>query len=434
MMQRLRSAALLLSLGLVGSADATGLAEAVARLDALLQAPDRGHASALADQLVRRHVAIGRLTQATFGGYLEESLEIYDDLLDGPDFQKLVAHYRGYLIEAYRNRLIADLSDLLNSPGLQGLRLDDLQVEGRRGRADLSALFPDGPIALKANLVLVDGIWKIVEIKTGKRRISARYRRRYRDAIDENYSLPVLVAQMAERDFIVIDDFTATWDGHRPMDWGPWKEKDKQKPMLYRIEQSGDRHYMTARDSTHSVIVGKFVHWNPRQYPIMTWCWRANALPPGGNEFLDDQNDSAAGLYVIFSKFLGIPKQLKYVWSTTLPEGTVGRRNKIFRPWFFVVESGTANLGKWTFETVDLEKHHRAKLGGRPSNRTVGVGLLTDANSTRSYAEAYYADLRAWTREALDNGRIANHCGGLPKNPPRNAREATTGSAYGAEE
>ncbi|MEE3257655.1 MAG: DUF3047 domain-containing protein [Candidatus Latescibacterota bacterium] len=434
MIQRLLSAALLSLLGLIGPAAASELSEAIARLDALLQAPDRQQASALADQLVRRHVAIGRFTQATFDGYLEESLEIYEDLLDGPHFQKLVAHYREHLIEAYRNRLVADLSDLLTSPGLQGLRLDELNINGRRGRADLRALFPDGPIALKANLALVDSSWKIAEVTIDGRHISAHYRRRYRDAIDESYSLPVLEAQLGERDFIVIDDFTATWDGHRPMDWGPWKDKDKQKPMLYRIEQSGDRHYMTARDSTYSVIVGKFVHWNPRHYPIMTWCWRANALPLGGNEFLDDQNDSAAGLYVIFSKFLGIPKQLKYVWSTTLPEGTVGRRNKIFRPWFFVVESGEAKLGKWTFETVDLEKDYRAKLGNRPANRTIGLGLLTDANSTRSYAEAYSADLRAWTREALDDGRIANHCEGLPKKPPRNARGATTGSAYGAEE
>jgi hypothetical protein len=147
----------------------------------------------------------------------------------------------------------------------------------------------------------------------------------------------------------------------------------------------------------------------------MTWCWRAAALPLGGNEFLDDANDSAAGLYVIFSKnWMGIPKQLKYVWSTTLPEGTVGRRDKIFRPWFFVVESGATNLGKWTFEVVDLEKHHREKLGGRPAERTIGLGLLTDANSTRSYAEAYYADLRVWTRQAFDGGRVTNYCGGLP--------------------
>ena len=88
------------------------------------------------------------------------------------------------MIEAYRNRLVADLSDLLTSPGLQGLRLNELNINGRRGRADLRALFPDGPIALKANLALVDSSWKIAEVTIDGRRISAHYRRRYRDAID----------------------------------------------------------------------------------------------------------------------------------------------------------------------------------------------------------------------------------------------------------
>ena len=71
MIQRLLSAALLSLLGLIGPAAASAaseLSEAIARLDALLQAPNRQQASALADQLVRRHVAIGRFTQATFDG------------------------------------------------------------------------------------------------------------------------------------------------------------------------------------------------------------------------------------------------------------------------------------------------------------------------------------------------------------------------------
>jgi hypothetical protein len=36
--------------------------------------------------------------------------------------------------------------------------------------------------------------------------------------------------------------------------------------------------------------------------------------------------------------------------------------------------------------------------------------LLTDANSTDSEAEAYYADLRVWTRKAYDEGRVQDYC------------------------
>ena len=412
--QRLLSAALLVALGLVrpddGRADAGGLFAAADQLNALL---DSGAPCAeMAERLVSENLALDSLAAATFRGYLAKSLRAYEDLLPLPRFKDLVEHHRSRLLRAYQDRLRADLVAQL--AGLDQVQIERFEVSKRQGRAVLRALFADRTVAVEADLISVAGTWKAAELRIDGQPISGHYRRRYKAILDGRYSPQVLEARLAEREFVVLEDFAATWNGSQPMDWGPWKKKDRHKPVLYRVE-GRPRRYMAARDSSHSVIVGKFVSWNPRQYPIMTWCWRAAALPLGGNEFLDDANDSAAGVYVIFSKnWLGVPKQLKYVWSTTLPEGTVGRRDKIFRPWFFVVESGATNLGKWTFEVVDLEKHHREKLGGRPAKRTIGLGLLTDANSTRSYAEAYYADLRVWTRQALDAGRVANYCGGLP--------------------
>jgi hypothetical protein len=395
-----------------GWADAAWATATVARLNALLEAPNRERADG-ADRLVREHLAVDEFTATTFGDYLEESLDAYRSLLSDLRFTHLVEHYRSRLARAYQHRLSADLAARL-AADLRGLRLDSLEVNGQRGRAQLSALLATRSLGVEADLIFVSGTWKIAELEIDGQPVSSHYRRRYQSLIDREHSPPVIEAQLAEREYVVLEDFAATWDGSQPMEWGPWKKQDRLKPVLYRVEGRPQR-YMAARDSSHSVILGKFVHWNPRQYPIMTWCWCAAALPQGGNEFLDDANDSAAGLYVIFSKnWLGVPKQLKYVWSTTLPEGTVGRRDKIFRPWFFVVESGATNLNRWTFEVVDLEKHHREKLGGRPAKRTIGLGLLTDANSTRSYAEAYYADLRVWTRGAFDGGRVVNYCGGLP--------------------
>ena len=412
---RLLSAVLLLALASpsAGGADEAWATATVARLNALLEVPNSERAGG-ADRLVREHLAVDEFAAATFGDYLEESLDAYRDLLSVTRFTHLVEHYRRRLARAYQHRLSADLAVQLAAPEWRGLRLDSLEVNGQRGHVQLRALFATRSLGVEADLIFAAGTWKIADLRIDGQPVSSHYRRRYQSLIDNGHSPPVLEAQLAEREYVVLEDFAATWDGSQPMEWGPWKKQDRHKPVLYRVE-GRSRRYMAARDSSHSVIVGKFIQWNPRQYPIMTWCWRAAALPLGGNEFLDDANDSAGGVYVIFSKnWLGVPKQLKYVWSTTLPEGTVGRRDKLFRPWFFVVESGATNLGKWTFEVVDLEKHHRAKLGGRPAKRTIGLGLLTDANSTRSYAEAYYADLRVWTRDAFDAGRVVNHCGGLP--------------------
>jgi len=241
----------------------------------------------------------------------------------------------------------------------------------------------------------------------------------------------------AGRDYLVLEDFSSTPPGALPREW-TWRSQDEDKPKLYQVRAINGRHYLAARDTGDSVILGRHAHWDPQAYPIMTWCWKASALPPGGDERYDRTNDSAAGIYVIFStNWLGVPRQIKYVWSSTLEEGTTGRRNKIARPYFMVVESGDENLGKWTFEQVDLEADHQRLYGKAPPERTVGMGILTDANSTRSYAEAYYADVRVWTRQAQERGLIRDYCGcfeGSTAEEPRDSAYYRPAPARGRQE
>jgi hypothetical protein len=218
-------------------------------------------------------------------------------------------------------------------------------------------------------------------------------------------------AQEEGRDYLILEDFSSTPPGQLPRDW-TWRDRDEEKSKPYAVEGTEGGRYLAARDSGASVILGRQVQWNLHAYPILTWCWRVNALPPGGDERYDGTNDSAAGLYVIYSiNWIGVPRQIKYVWSTTLEEGASGRRNRPARPFFAVMESGEQNLGKWVFEQVDLVADHRRFYGKAPPERTQGLAILTDANSTRSYAEAFYAGLRAWTRQARDQGLIENYCG-----------------------
>ena len=217
-------------------------------------------------------------------------------------------------------------------------------------------------------------------------------------------------AQEKGKDYLILEDFSSTPAGQMPWDW-TWRDRDDKKPKPYLVEGAEGRRYLAARDTGSSVILVRQVQWNPLTYPILTWCWRVNALPPGGDERYDGTNDSAAGLYVMFSiNWLTVPVQIKYVWSSTLEEGVSGRRNRVARPYFVVMEGGEKNLGNWTFEQADLVADHRRFYGKTPPERTMGLGILTDANSTHSYAEAFYAGLRVWTREAQERGLIEDYC------------------------
>jgi hypothetical protein len=386
------------------------LQAAAAELTRLMARPGPERQAGLRDWLAR-WIDVPALAQAVLSDYVDRSLLPYERVLSKRDLRLLGERHLRRLTGPLQQRLVEDLEAALKEHKVTSVRVQGQRLQARRGQADLVLLTASGQVQARAEVARGDAGWKLVELTLGEQTLRARFEAAFASVVDRQLSPPALEAALLRRPYIVLDDFTETPPGEVPLDWGSWRDKDKDKPILYRVATEAGKPYLAAADSGQSVILGKFAHWDPREYPLMTWCWRAHALPAGGDENQDDSNDSAAGVYVIFSQnWLGVPKQLKYVWSTTVPEGTVGRRNLLFRPWFFVMESGERNLGRWVFEQVDLEAHHELKLGGQVPDRTIGLGILTDANSTHTRAEADYADLRVWTRAAQRAGQIEDYC------------------------
>ena len=363
----------------------------------------RERAAALIDEAT----VISNFTRQTFGSYVEDVLEDGKEYFDDARWELLLRTHREQLQNALRNRLV---TDLLRFEGNSGeFELVSWQDESKQQG---TAIIANGDRQFTCHLRRVDGgEWIVDDVSIDSVRLSQHYRALGQDILRKRYSPEVLEARLEETPFIRIEDFSATPAGQLPRGWG-WRSKNKDDEKRYEVQRDGRSSYLAAQDSGSSVILLRAAHWNPRSHPIMTWCWRADALPPGGDERYDKTNDSVAGIYVIYSQnwFFRIPKHIKYVWSSTLPEGTVGRRNKIARPYFFVAESGAASAGQWVFEVVDIEAAHKRVYGGKPKSRTVGLGILTDANSTHSFAEAFYADIRVWPRSALEQGLITDYC------------------------
>ena len=378
-------------------------------LNSHLEAPKetlRQDLIAMADGLIDYH----HLTDASFGGYCESSLSSYRDTKGEGGLEALIGNCLKDLSAAYRSRLLADFTRFVRYSMGGTFQILEYDLRGDSGlvRANLSS--SHGEFELEIALGRSGDEWRISDLSIGATLLSRHYKKLGQSVTKANYSLPVMLAKLENRNHIVLEDFSSSSVGELPSGWG-WRDRDDNKPKPYKVRASKDRHFLAAKDSGGSVILLKFVHWNPREFPILTWCWRVNELPPGGDERYDHTNDSAAGLYVNFStNWIGLPKYIKYVWSSTLPVGTVDRRKRIARPWFFVVESGGNKLGKWIFEQTDLSRDYQRIYSDWPAKRTIGVGILTDANSTQSVAHADYADFRAWTREADLSGTIFNHC------------------------
>ena len=247
---------------------------------------------------------------------------------------------------------------------------------------------------LTLHLAAVDGTrCKIVDVEYDGDELLKKLRDRVSNLIDE-YSYPYMIAKLADRDHMTLDDFESSPLGEFPAGWGQ-REDDDEPP--YRVREEDGNRYLEATDEGESVIIGLETPWNLDEYPYISFRLRVNRIPEGANERDDQRVDSAAGVYVTIKKvaFGRIPESVKYVWSSTLPVGAATRREGIGRPWQIVIGSGQEGLGEWRTYVFDLREAYRRTFGGDPGRKPAGIGVLSDANSMKAQAYADYDDFKA---------------------------------------
>ncbi len=249
-----------------------------------------------------------------------------------------------------------------------------------------------------------DNEWQITNVKIADKNSLVRHYYKFCKNILDDYSVSYLIAELGEDDYVVLEDFETGIVGKIPPHW-TWKSSDDPERKPYVVKMEDHNKYLEATDKGESVIIGKEIKWNIKKYPYVSFRWRAHKIPKGGDERYGKTVDSAAGIYFTYKKKLGlIPESVKYVWSSTLPVGSTMRRNGIGKPWNVVAESGEEHLGEWRTYVFNAYEAYQKTFGGDPPDDAVGIGILSDANSTHSLAYADYDDIRALKNANADSG------------------------------
>lgn len=201
---------------------------------------------------------------------------------------------------------------------------------------------------------------------------------------------------------IIIEDFDNSEVGGFPLTWKAWRGDDDLARNMYKVrDENGNRYLHAAEDGSSTIIRKQLSEWDANEYPVLSWRWRARVLPKDGDERIGSRNDSSVAVYVVLDQnFVGVPKTLKYVWSTTLPVGTYHRRDGIGRPHVIVLESGKDKLGRWVEESVDVHADYVRIFGKNPPRKAVGIGILTDGNATGTDSQGDYDDFVVHRRGA----------------------------------
>lgn len=168
----------------------------------------------------------------------------------------------------------------------------------------------------------------------------------------------------------------------------PLQRGDAQK--VYRVRTEGSNRYLAADDSQDlSEQVFREFGWNVKAFPHFKWRWRARVLPKGAAENKPAANDSACGVYIIFGRTSGTA--LKFTWSSTLPPGTVYEK-KPGEMVIQVLESGSANLNRWRWQSVHIPVIYEQLLKHPMKRPPTGFAILTDGNATHTPSACDYDD------------------------------------------
>jgi len=149
------------------------------------------------------------------------------------------------------------------------------------------------------------------------------------------------------------------------------------------------------RSEGNSFAIHRDLVLDVRQYSILTWWWKVNRLPNGGDLREPGRDDQAAQLYVIFPRWPA-PRTasdvIGYVWDSRAPVGTTLRNPSAPNVRVVVLESGPGRLDTWLREQRNVAADYRALFGAEPP-RAGKVALMIDSNDTKSGAEAMFGDL-----------------------------------------
>lgn len=180
---------------------------------------------------------------------------------------------------------------------------------------------------------------------------------------------------------------------------------------------------MAARAESSASLLRQKLRIEPQHLSLVRFSWKVPALIADADLALRDKSDSPVRLILAFdgdrSQFsfkntmlselaqvlTGEPMPfatLMYVWSNSQPAESVIHSPRTDRIRKLVLESGAANLNQWR----DYERDIRAdfiKVFGEPPGALVGIALMTDADNTRSSAQAWYGPVQLGTVRQAKN-------------------------------
>ena len=169
-----------------------------------------------------------------------------------------------------------------------------------------------------------------------------------------------------------------------------WQVKEKSGKADFAIVKDGDISAARFRSSNTSFSLQREVKVDLKQFPMLTWKWKATKLPVGGDFRKSKTDDQAAQLFVAFTK----TKSIVYIWDTSAPQGLMESTSPapFMTVKVIVVRSGSTETGKWIRESRNVYEDYKKLYGSEPPPVS-GIRLQINSQHTGTSAESFFAEV-----------------------------------------
>ena len=174
-----------------------------------------------------------------------------------------------------------------------------------------------------------------------------------------------------------------------------WKlEKTPGPSSKYAIEREKEDHLLRLLSVNDGFGLRKEMTFDIRQYPYLSWWWKAMQLPRGGDIRKKETDDQAGQIFVVFPRFPSLvnSRSMGYIWDTQAPKGLAGTSSAYNKAKYVVLQSGAEKLNQWVFESRNVYEDYKKYFQEDPP--PVGAVLIyINTQHTQTPAEICFTEI-----------------------------------------
>jgi len=198
--------------------------------------------------------------------------------------------------------------------------------------------------------------------------------------------------------------------------WNPLYFPTIKAHTKYSIETEGGMHYLKAQSNASASALVYREQFNVYEYPNAKWRWKVSNVYKKALPGTKEGDDYPVRIYIFFkydparASFFGKfryeairaiygqyppDSSLNYIWASSPDNPEIMPSPYTDRARLIALERGSARVGEWVEETVDILGDYRKAFGTDPP-LMASIAIMNDSDNTGENSVSYISTLEVY--------------------------------------